>query len=150
MAVEEKVKISQHNNQYIKPKEPTRSPANSNANISVKSTKKLSSRTKPASESMEVIGANDAKASVPDLADPYARQTNVSRAMQKLVAKFDAFLSDYRYTMYAEMVYATPHYYFAQGDISVRNHLALYILKNVVNQKIHFPDSGRCLVPATV
>jgi hypothetical protein len=80
----------------------------------------------------------------------YARQTRVSRAMHRLTDKFASFLSDYRYTMFSEMVYATPHYVINGSDITVRNHLALYLLKNVVNQKINFPDTGRCLVPTTV
>lgn len=143
-----------HNNNYLR----TVTREHPDSLISSKSTaksnnRKMSSRTTNNNNSNK--SNNNSKAAseemeVEDGRNQYVQQqTNVSRAMHELVDKFSGFLSDYRYTMFGEMVHVTPHYFFAGTDISVRNHLALYILKNVVNQKINFPDNDRCLVPAS-
>jgi len=57
---------------------------------------------------------------------------------RKLVARNSTYMIDFRYAAYAEIVFQSPHYIMKQTGISVRNYLAIFMLKSIVAHKLDF------------
>jgi hypothetical protein len=66
-------------------------------------------------------------------------------ATEELVDKFSSFLSNSKFIFYIDIVSHTPYHLINNTNITIRNYLALYILKNIVAQKLDtsFTDTTR-------
>jgi hypothetical protein len=64
-----------------------------------------------------------------------------TKICRRLVNSYSSYLIDFRYAVYAEMVFQSPHFILKDVGFSIRNYLSIFILKTIVVHKVDFSSS---------
>jgi hypothetical protein len=64
-----------------------------------------------------------------------------TKICKRLVNCYSDYLIGFRYAVYAEMVFQSPHYILKDCGFSIRNYLSIFILKTIVVHKVDFTSS---------